>query len=438
MMLMKLLKRLLSESLLKKLIKNSGILFTGNILAQALGICTLALTTILLDPKQFGVLVIIQTYTIIIDRLVNFQSWQAIIKYGTDALENNNINKFKGYIKFGTILDFCTALLATILAVIGIQCIGPVLNLSDEHILMGSIYSLTILFHLSGTPTAILRMLDKFKLFAFIHVISAFIKLMGVTISYISSGGLWHILYVWMITEIIGHLLLLIISHYVLYKKNIKYWWNSHLDDWRDVFKFTWWSNLSTTLDIPIKQLDMIVVSMVISFEGVAIYRVFKQVSQIIGQVADPIYQTIYPLLVKMISNNNKDKLLNLVIKSGIVLFSVLLPLVFFLSITSPYWLNLFFGDIYAENWGILIVYLFLRLISVSFIGIHPLFIALGFVQKNVSILVFANLIYLIVVLILGNLIGLLGVVLASGIQFSIVIACKIFYIRKNYHLQLS
>ncbi len=98
-------KYFFQNELLRRLFKNAGILFSGNVVAGILGIASLAITARALGVDVFGILVIITTYVAIVDRLINFQSWQAIIKYGSDAISQGRDHDFKSLIKFGFILD---------------------------------------------------------------------------------------------------------------------------------------------------------------------------------------------------------------------------------------------------------------------------------------------------------------------------------------------
>ncbi|WP_156854430.1 lipopolysaccharide biosynthesis protein [Oceanobacillus sp. AG] len=430
---MNFIKKIFNDGLLKKLLKNASVLLSGNIVSQVIGMITLVFSTRLLGPELFGVLVVIQTYILIVDSIVNFQSWQALIKFGVEALEKTDQEKFKGYIKFGTILDVSTAIIATLIAIVSIQFVGPlVLGLNSEQTLMASVYSLTILFHLSGTPTAVLRIYNKFKMFAYQQVISALIRLIGIIIATLIGADLWAVLMVWMLSEVVGHIILLVLGHLVLHTKDIRKWWSSPIVNGKEIFKFTCWTNLTSMLDVPVKQLDIIMVSTVISFEAVSIYKVFKQVSNVIGKVADPIFQAIYPQLVQLITAKKYKRSLKFSLKSGFIISAILTPIIIIIVSLSPIWLDILFGELYASAWHILAIYLTLRLLSVAFICIHPLFIAMGLVKKNVLILFFTNLIYIGAALLLGAVYGLLGIVLAYGIQFLSVVIWKLYYIFKD------
>ncbi|MBM7839409.1 O-antigen/teichoic acid export membrane protein [Alkalihalobacillus xiaoxiensis] len=427
------IKDLLNEDIIKKLIKNVATLFSGNIIAQVLGLITLALTTQLLGAELFGVLIVIQTYTIIMDKLVNFQSWQALIKFGTEAQRDGNDNEFKGLIKFSTLLDAVSALIATLLAILLIYWLAPLINLNEEYIYMCMIYCLSILFHLSGAPTAILRMYDKFKLIATIQVIVAMLKFVTIFALYLLEINNFSVVLVaWVLSEVISHLLLLTCGHYVLYKNNINKWWLKKTTRPKEFFSFTCWTNLSTTVNLPVKQFDILIVSWIISMEGVAVYKIFKQVAQICNKISDPVYQVIFPQLVKMVSDNKLNLALKYVKKVAFILALITIPIAVVISLFSPYWLNWIFGEIYADAWIVLALYLGIEVVSQSLIGVHPLFIALGYVKKNLMIMLITNISYLPLVFYLGSSFGLLGVVIAYGIQILLVILIKFYVILKS------
>ncbi|QKS72603.1 oligosaccharide flippase family protein [Paenalkalicoccus suaedae] len=430
-------RSLIKEDLVQKLAKNVGVLFSGSAIAQVLGIMTLAMTTRLIGPEMFGILVIIQAYTVIVDKLINFQSWTALIKFGTEALENQEHKKFKGFIKIATILDLVSAIIATVVAFYSIQWVGQFIGLRDEYILITQIYCLSILFHISGTPIAILRIYDKFKLIAINQVVVATIKFFAILVLFtLGLDNFWLVVAVWIICEIISHIVLMILGYTVLFRKRVRYWWKGKTDQWKEFFKFTCWTNISTTVNLPVKQFDVIIVSVVVSLEGVAIYKIFKQIAAISNKVADPVFQAIYPQLVKMIISNEPIKAVKFVLKTSILLCSVLLPTVFLISISAPIWLGLIFGEVFAKAWKVLAVYLVIEIITQSLIGIHPLFTAMGFVKKNVFIILTANILYIPIVLQLGDSFGLIGIVTAYGVQFCIVLIIKAYYI--NRYLQTN
>ena len=68
-----------------RLFRNAATALIGTSGAQAIGLVTLAILVQSLGVTQYAYFVLGQQYMTIVDALVNFQSWQAVIKFGADA-----------------------------------------------------------------------------------------------------------------------------------------------------------------------------------------------------------------------------------------------------------------------------------------------------------------------------------------------------------------
>ena len=369
---------------------------------------------------------------LIVDTIVKFNSWQALIKFGAEAFENKQVDEFKKLVKQASLLDVSSSISGTIIAVSFAYIIGIWLHWDIKMAPMAMFYSIVILFNLSGAPTGILRLYNKFKLLAIQKTVFSGVRLVAILIAFLTTKNLWVYIIIWVATDIAGNIFLLILGYYTLHKNGIRAWWKSPINNFKRFFIFTFWTNITSTLDIPVKQLDVFIVSAVIGFEGVAIYKILKEISKVIGQIGDPIYQVAYPEFASMIAKKESIGAIKFAVKIGVIIFSICIPIALIVSITSPWWLNIFFGKVFAAAWVALSVYLSLQVISTSFITIHPLFVVMGYVQKNFIILAIANASYLLLAWFLGLKIGLIGVVLAYGVQFSIVILLKIFYISRG------
>src|SRR5690606_11601974 len=108
------------------------------------------------------------------------------------------------------------------------------------------LYSVSILFHFSGIPTGVLRLYNQFNVFSAQKIIVSLIKLFGVVISYLMNGTILHIVYIYLIADILGNILLIFLSHYVLVKNNVKRWWKQNIVLKNNEFiDFTIWNHLS-------------------------------------------------------------------------------------------------------------------------------------------------------------------------------------------------
>lgn len=413
---LKRVKNWFRDDLFKKLIKNIITLISGNVGASMIGLVTLTLSINVLGTTVFGMFTLIQTYVVIFDGLLNFQSWEAIIKFGSLAKAENNPEMLKGYIKTGFLVDLISATIGTIFAILLVGIIGVKFNWTEDMIFFARLYSFTIFFNLSGTSIGVLRIYGKFKLFSMQKIICAVIKLSGVIIMFLLKGSLVHYVIITMTTVIMGNFILIGMAYNIATKNGIGRWWKSKIINGREFLKFAFWTNLNSTVALPFKEFDKIIVSL-ISYDAVAVYRLFKQISSMVGKIVSPVYQAIYPELAELIVKKQYKKGITVVKKiafivmgSGIILWCIVAP-------TSPYWLNWFFDDVIVEYWKLLALFLGFTVIGNSFVGLNPLFISMGFIRYNFILNVSGSVIYVLTGYFLTYHYGIIGVIIAGLIQ---------------------
>ena len=425
-------RRWVRDIVLRKLLKNIGIILSGDGLARLLGFGSLVLTARDLGAATFGLLVLAHTYAATVNALFNFQSWQAIIKYGAEALGEGRQDDFRGMVRLGTILDLTGAILAFALGITSVNLVGNWLGWSHQTIQMAGFCCLTVLFNLSGTPIGVIRLLDRFDLFAIQRIITDALKLIAIVAAYLSHATLWTYVLIWTATEILGYLLLQSMAYIILHRSRNFGWWRSRITEWRPFVSFMCWTNLSQTMDIPVKQLDVFIISTVVSIEAVGVYKVFKNVGDVLMKPVDPIRQAVYPQFAAMIAAGEDFQAWKMAGKLSLVIVAIAVPIVVLMAMSSQWWLRLFFGPSYAAEWVILNIFVAFQLISVAAIAIHPLFLSMGYVKSNFVILAVANLMFLLLAYCFGLQYGLLGVVLALGAQKLAAVVPKLVYIRKR------
>ncbi len=413
---LKKVKNWFRDDLFKKLLKNIVTLISGNVGASMIGLVTLTLSINVLGTTVFGMFTLIQTYVVIFDGLLNFQSWEAIIKFGSLAKAENSPEKLKGYIKAGFLVDLISATIGTTFAILLAGIIGTKFNWTEDMIFFARLYSFTIFFNLSGTSIGVLRIYGKFKLFSMQKIICAVIKLSGVIMMFLFKGSMVHYVIITMTTVIIGNFILIGMAYNIATKNGISRWWKSKIVNGREFLRFAFWTNLNSTVALPFKELDKIIVSL-ISYDAVAVYRLFKQISSMVGKVVAPIYQAIYPELADLIAKKQYKKGISvvkkiafIVIGSGTILWCLVAP-------TSPYWLSWFFDDVIVGYWKLLALFLGLTVIGNSFVALNPLFISMGFIKYNFILNVAGSIIYVITGYLITYYYGIIGVILAGFIQ---------------------
>ncbi|MDH3972749.1 MAG: oligosaccharide flippase family protein [Deltaproteobacteria bacterium] len=425
------LKNKLEDKLLKRIVKNSGVILFGNSTAAGLGIISFTILAGQVGPESLAILVLAQTYALIINDIFNIQTWESMVKFGASELKSERI---KNVIKTNLILDFASAIIAFGFALMLVKTVGRLLGWQSSFFPFLSLYSASILFNITTLTIGIPRLFNKFASIAKIQVVMAVIKLCAVLYAMASSSTFTVYIYIYLVVDILTNLSLNIYSIRLLTQKYGRTWIREKIAFDKNQLKFIWWTNLRTIIRIPVRHLDMIVISSVLSVKMVGIYKVYKEIAGLINRVGEPINQSMFPEFTKLIGSNNLGDAAGITKKTMLILLGVGSAVTLGLLLTSRFLVGTFFGEEYLQE--IYALYLMLFFFSMSFITvpINSLFIAAGFAKYSFMVLLFTNTIYLMTLFSLGKLIGIYGIIAAFALQLVLNKGLKVFLLKRYYH----
>lgn len=426
--------KLSTDTFWQSLFKNSFWALLGDSSATLVSLIISIIIIKLIGTNQYGEFMLAQTYMYIVDTIFNIQSWQGVIYYGQHAIVKHRTNELYGIIKLGVIVDLATALFGGVIAVLIATSIGQALNWNPVIASCAVIFSYTIFSHFSGTPTGILRLLDKFNLVALQKILSAIIKLLSLFVLLINGEtNLLTVTIIYVIGDSIGNLLLVIFAACVYSRQySLKKLANAKLPDCASSFiKYTLWSTLNGIVDLPVSYLDVFIVS-ILGTAQVAIYKVFKQIVGILSRITSPIQQASLPQFTNLVAHQKSAYGFQIVLKISRTVVKYLSLPILFIGLSSPLWLNLIYGTEYATYWWVLASYLIIQLFALSFTTIHPFFFALGKARESTLYIAIANLLYFTIALLTIRQIGLFSMIIAYIVQVSCAIGFKYLTIKKG------
>lgn len=430
----KILHKIKNDNFWKNLFKNSFWAFFGDASASAITFIISIILIKIIGSESYGILILAQSYMNIMDVIINIQSWRSTIQYGQKALVDGNEKELHSYVKLGCIMDISTAILCFIISILLPNLIGGLLHWSNEMILCSEIFAITIISHFAGTPTAILRLFNKYNLVALSKTLAAIFKITAIVAYYLITKNLNLVssTIIFMLTDFIGNNLLVIFAFYNYSKKyKISDIIKAKMPkDAKSFISYTLWGTLSEIVDLPVQTIDVFIVS-VLGNATVAIYKIFKQIIGIISKVTGPIQQSILPQFSELSAKGNEKRGFEVVIKIHKTILKYTLPISILVGVTSYFWLGKLYDMTYANYWYILFIYLMIQTYALSYTTIHPFFITLGNMRINAIIEFTANIVYLIVSYILVRAMGLLGITIAFLIQILLNIFLKYFCIKK-------
>lgn len=418
------------QKLLKnKLVRNFIVLISGDAFVSVLNIISTAVIINAIGLDKNGMILMIQTYALFFDQTFNFKSFQALIKYLSITLNQNDSEKTKFYIKQSFVFDLSSATIATITAFI---CINVAINIMGWNEALKPylmIYIITIIFNLSGTCIGILRIFGNYNYITYINMCSAIFRILLFVVGFILKLNFTFFFSVEMFYTIIKSLLYMFFSYKTLYANNLQDFYKTRIKFNKAFFMFNLYSNLTSTIDLPVGTLTTFIINKYLGFEMISVYKIFEKIGSLLGRLSEPLNQIIYPELNNLVSKDNKHGALKMVKKLVLGIGgggAVVIAGVFF---THKLWLGIF-----IENYEIYIGSLMLYMIFIIFVNvtssIHSLFLALGYVKYSVPIVLIINIVYCIIIIPIVRSYMLNGVILALFIQSILVILSKLFVMK--------
>lgn len=411
--------------------KNIIVILSGDSVSTVLTLVCLSMLIRTVGLDQNGVLIMVQTYCLLFNDIFNFQSFNAIIKYLPYAIDNNDLKKIKEYIYQSFSLDVVTAIIATLMGWICLPFVAKFMHWDSSIILYIRIYLITVLMNLQGTAIGILRIYGRFNLVSYINVAIGFIKFIFYCICFFKKSPLFDFLIIETLGEVLRNVFNLIAAYRILKSYNVHKFYKEKFTLDKEFFVFNFYNNIIVTLDLPVNHITTFLINRYLGFADNSIYKVFQKIGGILQKISAPITQVVYPEFCKMTSKKNYKGAIKLCKKMFIYIFSIGIATIVFVLFTNKLWLWLLIPDPKGYV-GLLIFYLGINVIIHSFMGLHPLFISLGFIKYNVPIIAISNILYLLYFFALVKYLGLTGVILAIAIQAIMVISLKILVIRKK------
>lgn len=418
-------------TIIGRVIKNSSIVLSGNVLASGLSFISFTLMANQLGAELLAYLVLTQTYVLIVNDLINVQTWESMIKFGSYS---NNTSKSASIIKTNIAIDIVSAIAAFSVAVLLAGTVVSILDWDEQIIGIISLYSISILSNITCLTIGIPRLFNKFKHISVFQVTVSLLRLIFVMFASLSSQDLIAFIYIYFISEILLNGLLITFSLYLLRKELNPKWWREKIVIDKDQIRFIWWLNLRTVVRTPVRYFDMIVISSVMSLQMVGVYKVYKEIAGVVKKIQNPINQTIYPEFTKLLANRKTKSTASIAKKTMLLLTGLSIVLTTILLLISSFIVERFFGSEYLLEINALYTLIIVYLLSFITVPINSLFVAAGFAKLAFYALVLTNSLYLVCAYFLGIKYGIIGIVVAYMVQLVFNRGLKIYLLKKYYH----
>ena len=337
----------------KKLFKNASWLFGGK---SASGIFTAIQTVIvarMLGVTDYGLLTLVIAYISVLNMFFDLKVWETATKYIGTYLERGETDKTRSMIKLSYILDIGSGIIAFIIAILSAKLISTYIIHTPEAYVLIWIFSVSLFIDTANsTSDAILRVFDRFKSIAFINSFQKFFRLLVVVGLLFAGFGIKGVLYGFILASFVGFAVRMWFVLKTLYENDLKGWLSADLGIIRSEWKGIAWFLGNTSFIATLKTgneryLGVMILGYFAGKDAVAYYKIASTVASTMNKVVDPLYEAIYPELVKFTSSNAIKDFKKMISKTTRSLVLIIAPIAVVIIVFAEPIIRIIFGNEY-------------------------------------------------------------------------------------------
>jgi O-antigen/teichoic acid export membrane protein len=192
-------KRVTRGGAVGRIYGNLAKLLGGKAIAGIVSLLYMVIALRALGARDYGVLILVHTYTITVGGIIEFPGWQAVVRYGAQAAEAGEWPRLERLLRFTGVVELSGGLLAVLVTAVLAPFFGPRLGWSATALAFATPYSFAVLATIRSTPAGYLQLLGRFDLLGLHNLVSPTIRLCGALIALWTGAGLHGFLIAWLV-----------------------------------------------------------------------------------------------------------------------------------------------------------------------------------------------------------------------------------------------
>jgi O-antigen/teichoic acid export membrane protein len=242
------------DPLIRRVLRNSGYLFSGNAVSAVLNVAQGILVARLLGDAGLGLLTIIMDFASNTNRLLSFRMSEVVVKYMGEALAQENKERAAAIVKGIGLTEAFSSVLAYLI-LLGLAPWGAQLFADDASIAQFiQFYGLFLLANLVyETSIGVLQTTDKFKQVAQVNFFQSIVITSLILAAVILNWGLVGILTAYLVGKAITGVTVLRLAMREMNQKFGDGWMSTPLNligDWKSILHFAFNTNLNGTVNL--------------------------------------------------------------------------------------------------------------------------------------------------------------------------------------------
>lgn len=369
------------DRLLQSVVRNTGYLFSSNTIAMGLGMIQSIFAARLLGVTAFGIVGTITVFASTVNRLFSFRMGELVVKYVGEALAHGRRDTAAAVARAALLGEALTSILAfgvlALLAPLGAQIFAKDAALAP----LFTLYGISVLGSLvAETSTGVLQVTNRFRSQAGINLAQSILTALIIFAAYLMNSGMVVVVLAYLAGKLILGIGPAVLAWRALNETLGAGWWRTRAalpDGWRPLARFAVSTNLSATVNLLVRDSELLWVSFFLSPTEAGFYKVALAIINLVLMPITPFISTTFPEISRSVATKAWVQLRMLLRRVTILAGGWTLAVGLGLALLGR-WLILLYGAEYQPAYPAMLVLLLGFGAANAFFWNRPLLLALG------------------------------------------------------------
>ena len=291
---------------IRRVLRNSGYLFSSNTISSALGILQGILVVRLLGDSGFGLLVVVMDFPSNVNRLLSFRMSEVTVKYMGEALAQGDKQRAAALVKGIGLTEAVTSVIAYLVLLL-LSVWGARTFASDATIAhLFRFYGLFLLANLVyETSVGVLQATDDFKKVALANFYQSIALTIMIALAFILRWDIFSILAAYLIGKAIAGFMVTGFALHDLNERLGRGWIRSPLSlvpNWKPVLQFALSTNLNGTVNLFARDNIRLYLAALLSTAEVGYFALATRLINLVMTPLEPFIWPTYAEITKTIA----------------------------------------------------------------------------------------------------------------------------------------
>jgi O-antigen/teichoic acid export membrane protein len=289
---------------MNRILKNFGVVLRGKGIAGLLAAAATALMANALSAREFGLVILLHTYVVVVRGLLNFRTFEAVVRFGVPHVEEQRSGELFSLLRVTQIVDIAAAFAAFVIAAAAAPLAAHYLQWDPEMVPWAIGYSVVALTTANGTSNGLLRVYDRFDALSVQFIVAPALRLLGVAAAWLLHAPMWVFILAWGGSFACGHLYMLLRGLRELRAQTGRGLWAGFRvadlrDRERDFWKFLGVVYWQTNIDMLPKHVSTLLAGALLGPAAAGLFRLAREFSTVLTQPAVMLRDVLFPDLTR-------------------------------------------------------------------------------------------------------------------------------------------